>query len=145
MLCYLALGIAAVSTDTETTIRGAWHAMETTGWFVIVPLAVASLVTGVLMALGTKWGLFRYYWVVISLVLTVFSVVVLVLHMPSVTATAQVARDADLATLKSLGGDLLHPGIGLVILLGVQVLNIYKPQGMTKYGWRKQHAPRSAL
>ena len=144
MFCYLALGIAAVSTDTGSTISGAWQAMETMGWFVIVPLAVTSLVTGILMALGTKWGLFRYYWVVISLALTAFSVVVLVLHMPTVTATAEVARDADLATLKSLGGDLFHPGIGLVVLLGVQVLNIYKPQGLTKYGWRKQQAGRAS-
>lgn len=140
VLCYLAIGVAAVTTDTGATIRGAWEAMETMGWFVLVPLAVASLVTGTLMALGTKWGLFRHYWVMVSLVLTVLSVVVLLLHMPTVTATAEVARTADLATLRSLGGDLFHPGVGLVILLFVQVLNIYKPQGLTKYGWRKQQA-----
>ena len=112
--------------------------MEVIGWFVIVPLALAALVTGIAMALGTKWGLFRHYWVVISLALTVFSVVVLLLHMPTVTTTAEVARGADLVTLRSLGGDLFHPGIGLLILLIVQVLNVYKPQGLTKYGWRKQ-------
>lgn len=116
--------------------------MESTGWFVIVPLAVGSLLTGLLMALATKWGLLRHYWVVISFALTLFATVVLLLHMPTVSTTADVARGADRATLESLGGDLLHPGIGLVLLLGVQVLNIYKPQGMTKYGWRKQQAAR---
>ena len=143
-LCYLALGIAAVSTDNAQTIRGAWSGMEVMGWFVIVPLALAALVTGIAMALGTKWGLFRHYWVVISLALTTFSVVVLLLHMPTVTTTADVARGADLVTLRSLGGDLFHPGIGLLILLIVQVLNLYKPQGLTKYGWRKQQDARSA-
>ena len=34
-------------------------------------LAYATLVTGLLMSLGTKWGLFRHDWVIISLVLTV--------------------------------------------------------------------------
>ena len=145
VLCYLALGGAAVTSDDAQTIRSAWSAMEVTGWYVIVPLAIAALVTGIAMSLGTKWGLFRHYWVVISLALTVFSVVVLILHMPTVTATVDVARDADLATLRSLGGDLFHPAIGLVILLAVQVLNVYKPQGLTKYGWRKQQAARSTV
>jgi hypothetical protein len=34
-------------------------------------------------------------------------------------------------------GDLLHPALGLVVLLTVQVLNIYKPSGMTRYGRRR--------
>ena len=144
VLCYLALGVAAVSNQDAQTIRSAWLGMEVMGWFVIVPLAVASLVTGIFISLGTKWGLFRHYWVVVSLTLTLFSVVVLLLHMPTVTSTANVARDADLATLRSLGGDLFHPGIGLVVLLVVQVLNVYKPQGLTKYGWRKQQGQRAA-
>jgi hypothetical protein len=58
--------------------------MELTGWYVIVPLAVAALLTGLVMALGTPWGLFRHYWVLISLVLTILATVVLLLHMPTV-------------------------------------------------------------
>lgn len=138
VLAYLGLGGAAVTTQDADTIRAAWMAMEVTGWYVIVPLAVASLVTGVIMSLGTKWGLFRHYWVVISLVLTLLCVVVLVLHMPTVTATAELAQSADGARLEALGGDLGHPGIGLGILLVIQVLNMYKPAGLTRYGWRKQ-------
>lgn len=138
VIAYLGLGVAAETSRDVQTVRAAWIAMELTGWFVIVPLAVASLVTGLIMALGTKWGLFRYYWVAISFILTLFAAVILVLHMPSVSASVEVAREAEGAALKALGGDLLHPGIGLVILLVVQVLNLYKPPGMTRYGWRKQ-------
>ena len=138
VLAYLALGVAAVTADDADTVRGAWSAMELTGWFVIVPLAVASLVTGVVMAVGTKWGLLRHYWVVISLVLTLVATLVLLFHMPSVSATADAARVAEGAELEALGGDLLHPGLGLVVLLVIQVLNVYKPQGLTPYGWRRQ-------
>ena len=42
-----------------------------------------------------------------------------------------------------LGGDLLHPGIGLVLLLFIQILNVYKPAGTTGYGWRKQQQQSS--
>jgi hypothetical protein len=96
------------------------------------------------MALGTKWGLFRYYWVSISFVLTVFATVVLLLHMPTVTDTARIVQRAEGAALQALGGDIEHPAIGLIVLLMVQVLNIYKPPGMTRYGWRKQQQERSA-
>ena len=140
VLAYLGLGAAAVNSSNTHTIRSAWVAMEVIGWLVIVPLAVASLATGVVMSLGTKWGLFRYYWVLISLVLTLFSTVILILHMPTVSATVDVALETEGQALESLGGDLFHPGIGLVILLFVQVLNIYKPPGMTRYGWRKQQS-----
>ncbi len=129
VVAYLALGVAAQTSADAQTIRGAWIAMEITGWYVIVPLAVASLVTGVVMAVGTRWGLFRHYWVLFSLVLTTFAAVVLVLHMPTVSAMADVARAADDAQLQELGGDLPHPAIGLVVLLAVQVLNVYKPRG----------------
>ena len=38
---------------------------------------------------------------------------------------------------------LLHSVGGLVVLLVVHVLNVYKPQGVTRYGWRKQQEERS--
>lgn len=138
VFAYLGLGITAVRSEDAAQIRAMWDAMEPVGWYVIVPLAIASLFTGLLMALGTKWGLFRHYWVIISFVLTAFSVLILLLHMPSVSSTAEFARTADLPELKGLGGDLGHPAIGLLILLVVQVLNLYKPKGLTRYGWRKQ-------
>ena len=135
---YLALGVAAEASTDPQTVRAAWTAMEVTGWFVIVPLAVASLVTGVVMAMGTRWGLFRHYWVVFSLALTTVAAVVLLLHMPDVSAMADVARLADDAKAGDLGGDLAHPAIGLLVLLVIQILNVYKPRGLTGYGQRRQ-------
>jgi hypothetical protein len=145
VVSYLALGVAAATSEDVQTVRAAWTAMELTGWYVIVPLALASLLTGLVMALGTKWGLFRHYWVLISFSLTVFATVVLLLHMPTVTVTADLAREAEGATLEGLGGDLGHPSIGLVVLLVIQALNMYKPAGMTRYGWRKQQEQRAPL
>jgi hypothetical protein len=73
VVAYLALGISAATSQDTQTVRAAWSAMELTGWFVIVPLAVAALLTGLVMSLITPWGLFRHYWVLIALVLTVFA------------------------------------------------------------------------
>ena len=143
VVAYLALGASAVTSQDVQTVRAAWLAMEVIGWFTIVPLAIAALLTGIIMSLGTKWGLFRHYWVLISLVLTILSTVVLVLHMPTVSMLADMAQAADGADLAGLGGDLFHPGVGLVVLLVIMALNVYKPRGMTRYGWRKQHEQRT--
>lgn len=139
VVVYLALGISAVASRDTSTIRAAWTAMELTGWYVCVPLAGGSLLTGIGISLGTKWGLFRHYWVLISLLLTVVCAVVLLLHMPTVSATAEVAQVAEGADLEALGGDLFHPSVGLVVLLTIHFMNVYKPAGLTRYGWRRRH------
>lgn len=143
LFAYLALGIASVTSEQESKIRSAWIAMEVIGWWVIVPLALASLLTGILMALGTKWGLLRYYWVLISFVLTTFATSILLLHMPD-GSTVDQARMARGDELQGLGGDLFHAGVGLAILLAVLGLNVMKPPGLTRYGWRRQASPRAS-
>ncbi len=144
VVAYLALGVAAVTSREAQTVRAAWVAMEVIGWSVVVPLALTALLTGLVMSLGTPWGVFRHYWVLISLVLTVLAAAVLLLHMPEVSSLANKVREADGADLGGLGGDLVHAGGGLLILLVITALNVYKPRGLTPYGWRKQHERRPA-
>lgn len=147
VVAYLALSVAAANSDDVQVISAAWIGMDLIGWSVIVPLALASLLTGLVIAVGTRWGLFRHYWVVFSLVLTIVSTVVLILHMPGVSDLADVARRGTSASLDEVDahlygqlkqGDFLHPGLGLVVLLAIQVLNVHKPPGLTRYGRRKQ-------
>lgn len=146
VVAYLALVIAAMTSPDAQILRAAWTAMELTGWFAIVPLSFVSLLTGLVMSLGTKWGLFRHYWVVFSLALTLFATVVLLQHMQTVSFNATVAAEMDSADVGglrgALGGELFHAGVGLLVLLVIQVLNVYKPRGLTPYGWRKQHEQR---
>ncbi|MBW3663925.1 MAG: DUF2269 domain-containing protein [Actinobacteria bacterium] len=144
IIAYIVLGTTAINATDAKIILSAWIAMEVIGWIAIVPLAGASWVTGVAMALGTRWGLFRHYWVIISLAITSVALVVLLLHMPDVTTTVEFARTASAPELATLGGDLVHPTLGLILLLVVQVLNIYKPRGLTRYGRRRQRPSGSS-
>jgi uncharacterized membrane protein len=134
---YLALVVAALTSEDEQTVRAAFRAMELS-YYVLVPLAVAALLTGLVQALGTTWGLFRHYWVVFKLVLTVVATTVLLLHQPAVNALAEAAADTDRTDLPGAGGELLHAGVGLLVLLTTAILGVYKPRGMTQYGRRKQ-------
>lgn len=142
---YLTLGILAATSRDVQSVRAAWTAMEVIGWSVLVPLSIATLLTGLAISLGTSWGLFRHYWVAISLALTVVATVIMLMHLPAVSALAAVARAADGPHPGALGGDLFHAGGGLLVLLTILVLNVYKPRGLTPYGWRKQqeHAQTS--
>jgi uncharacterized membrane protein len=113
-------------------------------WYVIVPLALAALVSGLVMSLGTGWGLFRNYWVLISLLLTAVATVVLLVEPQTIGRFADVAANPATSgdDLRSLGSTLVHSVGGTVVLLAILVLNVYKPRGMTRYGWRKQHEQR---
>jgi len=141
VVAFLVLVLAAMTTQDAGTLHGAWVAMALTGWFAIVPLAIASLMTGLVMSLGTRWGLFRHYWTLLSFVLTVGATAILLGNMQTVSLFAVKAGSdgADVADLRGgLPGELLHAGAGLVVLLVIQVLNVYKPPGMTRYGRRMQ-------
>jgi hypothetical protein len=76
----------------------------------------------------------------ISLALTTVATLVLLLHMPTVSVFAGMAARADeagIAALRAgLPGELLHAGVGLMILIGIEALNVYKPLGLTPYGRR---------
>jgi hypothetical protein len=64
VLVFLALSVLGLTSRNDLTVRGAYLVMEPAAWLVLVPLAHASLLTGIVMSLGTTWGLFRHYWVV---------------------------------------------------------------------------------
>ena len=142
VVAYLALGVSAVTTQDAQMVRAAWIAMELIGWNVIVPLALAALLTGLVQSLSTPWGLFRHYWVLISLLLTIIATLVLLTRLEPISFLAGIAAEADSADLLALEADLLHPVGGLLVLLVIQVLNVYKPRGLTPYGWRKQQERR---
>ena len=138
VVAYLALVVAALTSREAQTVRAAWVAMELIGWFVLVPLSFAALLTGLIQSLGTTWGLVRHYWVLFKLLLTVVATAVLLLHMPTVSYFAGLAAATDGAGLGGLRGELLHAGGGLLVLLVTTTLSVYKPRGLTPYGWRKQ-------
>lgn len=139
VVAYLSLVIAILSGEDAKTASSAWASMELIAWFAIIPLAIGSLLSGLVMSLGTAWALFWHYWVVTKLVLTVIATMILIVHMPAVSLQA----DAPGAVIghAGLGGprsELVHAGGGLLVLLGMAILAVYKPFGLTWYGKRKQ-------
>lgn len=142
---YVVLDLTAATSEDPQTLRAVWISMGLIVWSAIVPLAVASLLTGLVMALGTKWGLFRHWWVLTSFLLTVGATVVLLVEAGTIGRVAATAADPATSSdqLRVLGNTLPHSVGGLVVLLVIMVLNVYKPRGMTRYGWRKEREEKT--
>ncbi len=139
---FLALALAGLNGMDEHVVRGSYVAMDLTTRYVILPLCFASLLTGLVSSLGTPWGLFRHYWVVIKFALTSVATILLLLHSRPIAYLARVAIETTLSASdhRQLRVQLVFDGgAALVLLLVNIVLAIYKPRGMTRYGWRKQH------
>jgi hypothetical protein len=139
---FLGLSIIGLTSQDPETVRAIYLSMEATGWYVLVPLSVASLLTGIVQSLGTTWGLLRHYWVVTKLVINLSASLVLVMYMQTLDYFADVAaRPA--ASREALHGlqspsPVLHAGAALALLLVATTLSVYKPRGLTRYGRRKQ-------
>ncbi len=141
VVAYIALDVAALAGRDIEAVRSAYVAMELVALYVIVPLALASVVIGVVNALTTSWGLFRHYWVLVKFLLTLVASTVLLLETETIRSMAAVARSG--VDPRDLPGSLPHSIGGLIILLILTVLSIYKPRGVTRYGWRKQQELRN--
>ena len=142
---FLALAVAGLTSPDAQIIRAAYLAMDLVARFVIVPLALASLLTGLIESLGTPWGIFRHYWVLVKLLLTLFATTILLVKLKMIGYAAQLAAEPilSLADLRIVGSELrFHAAIGLLVLLIPTVLSVYKPRGLTPYGRRKQHDQR---
>lgn len=142
---FLALAVAGLAGTDLQTARAAYLAMDLIARFVIVPLAFASLLTGIVQSLGTPWGLFRHYWVLMKLAVTVLATIVLLLQLGPIGYLADVAAETTLSNdeLREARISLVaHAGGGLLVLLVPVALSVFKPRGVTRYGLRKQHEKR---
>jgi hypothetical protein len=137
---FLALAVAGVTSENPQTVRATYLAMELMGWYALVPLALASLATGLIQSLGSTWGLFRHYWVVFKLLINVFATIVLLMYTQTLDSLAQAATESsggDISALRT-ASPLLHACAALLLLLAATVLAVYKPSGLTPYGRRKR-------
>ena len=145
VVVFLALAVIGLTSENEITVRGAYLVMAPAAWFVLVPLAHVSLLSGIVLSLGTAWGLFRHYWVAVKLVITAFATVILLIYMGTFRQMAGVAADpmVELGLVRN-PSPVVHAILALILLLVATVLGIYKPFGMTAYGKRQNDARQAA-
>ncbi len=136
---FLALAIAGLVSSDTNLVLASYLAMEFSYRTVVIPLGLASLVTGLVSSFVTDWGFLRHYWVVVKLVITTPAIVLMLAHTEPVRRAARVATatiwpGADIAGLRlQIAGEA---SAALVALLVVTALSTYKPRGRLRYGAR---------
>jgi len=134
---FLVFAIAGLASTEEAVVSSAYVAMNLSGWYVIVPLCFASFASGLVLALGTAWGLLRHYWVLLKFAMTIPSTLLLLMHLrPIDRILAATASAPD--QIRALKIQLVIEAIAaLVVLIVATILSIYKPRGTTRFGPRQ--------
>jgi hypothetical protein len=142
VLASLALAVVGMTATDGHLVQAAYLVMQSLGWGILVPLSVLSLATGLIQALGTRWGLVRHYWVIVKLVMNLFATTILLLYMQTLAGIETAARawsGGDPTPLRNIS-PALHSFGALVLLSVAVVLSVYKPKGQTRYGQRRAAA-----
>lgn len=146
VIAYLALAVVTRTSQDDQMVRAAYLALEPITVYVLVPLAFASLLTGLVMSLCTPWGIFQHYWVIFKLFLTVIATIILLGFTQTIRSMVVMASDqaTSILSLREIGAGMNHAVGALVVLFLIMILSVYKPRGLTRYGWRKQQVKRNA-
>jgi len=131
-----ALAVAGLSCSDVLMVRAAYLSMRWTIWAIIIPFALSSLLTGLVLALGTKWGLFKHYWVFVKFLINTLGTVLLLFHTRLIGLVAKRAAEGPLlfADLRGLRIQLVViGGAALAALLAATILAVFKPRGLMPF------------
>jgi len=133
---FIVLAVTGLTTMDIQLSRSVLLSMNLSAWFVIIPFCLTSLFTGLVQAFGTKWGLFKHYWIVVKLFLTVVMTILLLLHMQPIDYLAGVSTKASFSNAQ-YAGQLLDiitkAGATILVLIAITTLSIYKPWGKIQF------------
>lgn len=110
-------------------------AYQALGAFVVWPMLTSGLVclvTGLVLGWFTKWGLLRYWWVAVKLVLNlILCTLIVVVLRPGMAEVSEygAALSAGVPTSFDVGDLVFPPIVSLTTLSLATVLAVYKPWG----------------
>jgi hypothetical protein len=127
----------ALVRDDPATRALSYRALEVVAVGPLLACGLVCLLTGIVLGLGSRWGLVRYWWVVAKLVLNlVLTGLVLVALAPEVAAHADQARqyEAGLPALLEVGQLIFPPIVSPAAVLVAMILAVFKPWGRIRQG-----------
>jgi hypothetical protein len=149
-IAVVVLLMTARTTDDPVLVVSGFNAVRMIVPIAVPPLSLGIVITGLMLGLGTRWGLVRYWWVLIKLLLSfLMTVLVFVSLLPAVNSIAVLSTstttsaDAVRASLGSLPTQLMFPPVVSFLMLGfAAILSIFKPWHRTP--WRRERGSTSA-
>lgn len=110
-------------------------AYQALGTFAVAPMLASGLVclaSGALLGVGTRYGLVRYWWVAVKLVMNlVLSLLIVFALQPGMTAVVEHGRAlaAGQASTLDVTNLFFPPLVSLTVLTVATVLSVFKPWG----------------
>ncbi|QKW07842.1 DUF2269 domain-containing protein [Streptomyces sp. NA04227] len=134
----LALAITAAATGSPEAAEASYRSMKMFADWLLLPMAFTTLATGLVLSLGTQWGLLQHRWVsvkfwvsLIATGLTVFSL------RPGInTAAAEAMAGEPVTDTVNL---VVAPSVALATYVFLTAVSLLKPWGLTRRG-RKQRS-----
>ncbi|MZD04252.1 DUF2269 domain-containing protein [Streptomyces sp. SID5785] len=140
----LALAVTATTTGSGPAVEASARAMKLFADWLVIPLALLTLLSGLLLSLGTPWGLARHRWVYVKFWLTLATTAA------SIFALRPGVNEA-VTTLASGHGldrptDLLAgPIVSLTSYVFMIAISVLKPWGLTRRGRKHRVEARKAV
>jgi hypothetical protein len=128
------LAMTGLLAESHAVRHGAYAIFHIFDLVIVIPSVVLAIVTGMVVAFGTPWGLVKHWWVLTTFVIS--------LSIPAAAAVEHrwfaelVARTADPAARPGSLGVWLAVVVGCfaVLLWTATILSIFKPWGRTWWG-----------
>ena len=117
----LAINVRAAATDDPQLAAAAYELLTMFPVLFGIPLSLTSLATGLVLGLGSKWGVFRYRWVTAKLLLNLSVILVGAFLIGPTTAALADGRDASSGVL------IAASAYDVVALLLATGLSVFKP------------------
>ncbi|MER7481815.1 DUF2269 domain-containing protein [Streptomyces sp. NPDC126510] len=131
----LALGTTAASDGSAVTVEASVRAMKLFADWLLIPVALLTLLSGLVLSLGTVWGLARYRWVYTKFWLTLATTTATVFALRPGVNSAVTAVAAG-GPLPDAGDVLFGPVVSLSAYVFMTVISVLKPWGKTRRGKR---------
>ncbi|NRQ40581.1 hypothetical protein HII36_53560 [Nonomuraea sp. NN258] len=127
------LTVAALGLTDPDLLRAAYGFQRLLVGTVIIPSAITTIVTGLVLSLMTPWGLVRHWWPLVKLVATVGTIALTVSHSPGAVAyVIEHAATVD-AAYRGVQRELVALAVLHPVALGlVTWVSFYKPWGRVR-------------
>ncbi|MFI6765706.1 DUF2269 family protein [Streptomyces sp. NPDC050355] len=134
----LTLSVTGFTTGSPEMAAVAYRAMKIFNDWLVLPIALATLVSGLVLSLGTPWGLARHRWVFIKFWLTLVTVLLTVFSLsPGID---QLAAEAAAGSPTPDFHLVVAPAVATATYLFITAISVLKPWGMTTRGRRLRAA-----
>jgi uncharacterized membrane protein len=138
------LAVTAVTTGSAVTVEASVRAMKLFADWILLPVAFATFTSGMVLSLGTPWGLARHRWVYTKFWLTLATTTATVFALrPGVNAA--VAAVAAGRQIPDTGDILYGPIVSLSAYVFMTVISVLKPWGLTRRGRRQRASARKPV